>query len=282
MSALRLSAEETAALRAAVLLQRFWRRLARVAEQTLDFTGTVDSDLEVLLVIRHRQGASPSEVVAALGRPRSTVSRGVARLLEEGLLERRPASGDRRRAVLSLTRLGRQVVGRYEQSLTHCLGEAEPLVEEVMVLLGRPLGGSGVAGERLPPLDVADHLGVASAAFGRDSMDQARGVGAVEAVDRQAVLVLAQGRARPSRLSEELGLSPAGTTSMLDRLEGAGLTVRESGRLESDRRAVVVRLTPKGRRVARTLLRVFEAHQDALLDALEPAISNPRSLGVTG
>ena len=37
-------------------------------------------------------------------------------------------------------------------------------------------------------------------------------------------------------------------------------------------RAVLVHLTPRGRRAARAVLDTFAAHQDALLDALEPTL----------
>jgi DNA-binding MarR family transcriptional regulator len=57
----------------------------------------------------------------------------------------------------------------------------------------------------------------------------------------------------------------------LERLQAAGLVVREAGALDSDRRAVVVHLTTKGRRVARAQPEVFRRHQEALLDAVIPA-----------
>ena len=59
---------------------------------------------------------------------------------------------------------------------------------------------------------------------------------------------------------------------MLERLEGLGLVARESGTLYTDRRAVVVHLTPRGRRAARTLLDTFRAHQEQMLDAIAPTI----------
>ena len=42
--------------------------------------------------------------------------------------------------------------------------------------------------------------------------------------------------------------------------------------LDTDRRAVVVHLTPKGRRAARILLDTFRAHREQMLDAIEPTI----------
>jgi DNA-binding MarR family transcriptional regulator len=61
---------------------------------------------------------------------------------------------------------------------------------------------------------------------------------------------------------------------MLERLESAGLAVRESGALDSDRRAVVAHLTPRGRRAARALLAVFRSHADELVEALRPTLGH--------
>lgn len=54
------------------------------------------------------------------------------------------------------------------------------------------------------------------------------------------------GRLSASDLAGAATLSPAAMTHRIDRLEGRGLVRRES--TEADRRAVLVRLTPAGRR----------------------------------
>ena len=59
---------------------------------------------------------------------------------------------------------------------------------------------------------------------------------------------------------------------MLERLEGLGLAMRENGVLDTDRRAVVVDLTPRGRAAARILLDVFRAHQEQVLDVIAPTV----------
>ena len=100
--------EESAALRALVLLQRYSLGLNQVAEQALGDLGSDNADIRLLLVVGSAQGVSPSELVATLRRPRSTVSRGLARLLASGLVERRTHAVDRRRAELHLTSRGRE------------------------------------------------------------------------------------------------------------------------------------------------------------------------------
>ena len=272
MSPLRLGDAEAAALRSLVLLQRYSMGLNQVADQALGDLGSDNSDIHLLLVVGTADGVSPSEVVSTLRRPRSTVSRGLARLLSSGLVERRTHTVDRRRAELHLTSRGRASIARFEQSMGDFFGEGEPLAKEVLLLLGRDPERLRRPGRCPGALELADRLSVAGQAMGRDLESRLRRFGEMETVDRYALAVLAQGWARPTWLADELRLSPAGTTSMLERLEGLGLAVRENGMLDTDRRAVVVHLTPKGRRAARIVLAAFMAHQEQVLDAIEPTI----------
>jgi DNA-binding MarR family transcriptional regulator len=55
---------------------------------------------------------------------------------------------------------------------------------------------------------------------------------------------------RPTEIQALTGLSSGGVTKLLDRLEDRGLIARSFGTLPEDRRAVVVSITPEGRRVA--------------------------------
>jgi DNA-binding MarR family transcriptional regulator len=183
--------------------------------------------------------------------------------------------------VLHLTPRGRAGIARFEQSLTDFFRASEPLVKEVMLLLGRDPEHAHQTGAVLGALEVADRLSAAGASYGQELLPRMHAFGANETVDRFALTVLAQAWARPSWLADELALSPAGTTSLLERLEVAGLAVREPGALETDRRAVVVHLTPRGRRAARVLLEVFRKYQDALLDGLEPTLAHA-AVGTTG
>jgi DNA-binding MarR family transcriptional regulator len=69
--------------------------------------------LQVLAhLLGHRKGLYASQLARALGVTRATASEAVATLLAKGLVERRPATADRRRLLLSLTARGRQVALR--------------------------------------------------------------------------------------------------------------------------------------------------------------------------
>jgi DNA-binding MarR family transcriptional regulator len=87
---------------------------------------------------------------------------------------------------------------------------------------------------------------------------------------QQAALLLhvSQQPSRPNELAARLGTDTAGMTRLLDRLQGKGLLARAPH--PSDRRAIVVELTPAGRallprlgpcfgRVTRQLLGGFSA-----------------------
>jgi DNA-binding MarR family transcriptional regulator len=246
--------------------------LNKVADQALGDLGSDNADIQLLVVVGSAHGVSPSELVATLRRPRSTVSRGLARLLSSGLVERRTDAVDRRRAALHLTSRGSESIARFEQSMSNFFSEAEPLVKEVMLLLGRDPERLRRAERRPRALELADRLSAAGQAWGNDLQPRLRRFGELERVDRYALTVLAEAWARPTWLADELRLSPAGTTSMLERLEALGLAVRESGVLDTDRRAVLVHLTPKGRRAARIQLDTFKAHQEQVLDAIASTI----------
>jgi DNA-binding MarR family transcriptional regulator len=70
-----------------------------------------------------------------------------------------------------------------------------------------------------------------------------------------------EGSMRPGQIQDLTGLSSGGVSKMLDRLEAAGLIVREYGVLPADRRASVVHITRRGRqtnrRVANAVLAVM-------------------------
>jgi len=76
-------------------------------------------------------------------------------------------------------------------------------------------------------------------------------------------------RRSPSRVARGLMLSGAGLSGRMDQLERIGLLKRSRDR--DDRRAVVVELTPAGRRLVRAAFPVFVAsHAQLLSGALEP------------
>ena len=73
----------------------------------------------------------------------------------------------------------------------------------------------------------------------------------------------------PGALAASMMLSTGGTTARLDRLEKAGLAERRPS--PSDRRGVLVRLTPKGIDVVDRAVAAGLARQQSLLSHLSPA-----------
>ena len=100
------------------------------------------------------------------------------------------------------------------------------------------------------------------------------GVADEEMTGNAPVLVLfsldLDGPQRPTALQEITGLSSGGLTRLVERLETAGLVTRRSGALAEDRRAVLVALTPRGRRTARAMAAAgaasIEEHRDLMTD----------------
>jgi DNA-binding MarR family transcriptional regulator len=71
-----------------------------------------------------------------------------------------------------------------------------------------------------------------------------------------------------SRIRDVLGLTHSGTVRLLERVAVAGLITREPG---PDKRTRSVRLTARGRRVARSTAAQRAAYLDAVLNGLTPA-----------
>jgi DNA-binding MarR family transcriptional regulator len=73
-------------------------------------------------------------------------------------------------------------------------------------------------------------------------------------------------RLSPSRLAERIVRTTGAVTKLVDRLEGAGLLERRPD--ENDGRAVHVRLTPAGNRLASAASRSYTAGRERVLAAL--------------
>ena len=253
---------------AVVLLQRYSLELDEVAVRVFGEGPTGAVDLEILHAIARGERPSPSDLVERLGMPRSTLSRGLSRLRRLGLVERSVDDTDARRAVLAPTTAGAARSDRFESALADFLLDSAPVVKEVQLLLGRDPERDRRSQRRLSVREVADRIGAVGAAYQRDVRAAVAEYGVADAPDRHAVVYLALRESRPSLIAEHLHLTPAGTTSLLDRLEGLGIVERRTGAWPEDRRAVLVRLTPRGRRAAQAVLAVSRQHQEPLLDIL--------------
>ena len=68
-------------------------------------------------------------------------------------------------------------------------------------------------------------------------------------------------------IGQQLGLTPSTMTGIVDRLEDLGLLRREKH--ETDRRAFVLRLTPKGENAFRREVEFYRALLDGMLEATD-------------
>jgi hypothetical protein len=73
---------------AVVLLQRYTVEVTRALEEVLGAGATGNIDVGLLIAIHARPRLSPAEAGSVVGSPRSTVARGLARLVRSGLVER--------------------------------------------------------------------------------------------------------------------------------------------------------------------------------------------------
>ena len=253
-------------------MNRYSLHLSRVADSTLTEGGARNLDIQLLTTIHRLGGASPSDIATSTRRPRSTVSRSIARAIGQGLIERSVNGADRRRAELRLTPLGAERVAAFSSAMGSFFMESGALVKQIMVLLARDTEAHHVS--PLPPLEIAGVLGRAGADFVTEVTPVMWRHGLTEAVDRYALVHIAdRGQVRPAQLADELLLTAAGTSSLLERLEGRGLLVRESGTVVGDGRGVLVRLTPVGTETVNAFLQVFLRHRDALTEALERTLA---------
>ena len=140
-------------------------------------------------------------------------------------------------------------------------------LEEVLDLLGPRSDGAVARPATL--LEAIQGWSLVALELASDASGQLAAFGLAAATDRAAVLVIADaGKTRPAALARRLGLSPAGSTSLIDRLVRSGLVLRERG-TRADGRAVTVRLTAHGKAAVAAYLTVFQRHRDDVLQALD-------------
>lgn len=129
---------------------RLLARLARVAEQTCQSTG-ISLPQYRLLVSASEGSQRASELAAAVGVSRPTLTSLVDGLEQAGLVKRVPVATDRRGIQLELTQAGREATYRAERALSVRLmallngeaGSVVPLVHGVVSDIGAALDREG-------------------------------------------------------------------------------------------------------------------------------------------
>lgn len=210
-----------------------------------------NADVVVMITLRIEGPRRPSELIGPTHLTSGGLTNLVDRLCGVGLVRRRDADGDDRRAVLiELTPDGVEMLDRLARAVGSALRLAAPLLErwrDLFIAADIEVGKvPNPGGPPLRRLDQMRRLGAAgrrvfvawSDVFGLDDPKPNHTVHALWLASKPL-------GTRPRTISEVTGMSSATTTDLLDRLEQRGLIVRLSD--ESDGRAVVIRPTEAGR-----------------------------------
>ena len=250
----------------------------RNADEHFERYGLTPSGFEVLRALHESTARQLSPSVLARGQHMS--SAGITGLVDQlvvlGLAARAREPHDRRRVQVSLTGRGDEMMAlagagwrRNQERLGRSLGAdagrgLDRLLGRLVTAVGSDLNGSpGGTGRRIARIAV--HVNTeAEALFSRFGITHG-GFQVLASLFRAGPPY----RRTPSRVARGLMLSGAGLTGRMDHLERNGLLARNRDR--EDRRAVVVELTPLGRRLVRAAFPAFVASHAQLLDqALEP------------
>jgi DNA-binding MarR family transcriptional regulator len=211
--------------------------------------------VQVLVQLRRHGAQRPRDLQGATGLTSGGLTKLIDRLEAAGVVERhdRGGRGDGRAVLVRLNRAGHAAARKINDVVADAHDDCRPLGKDVMQLAescgARPTRASS---DGRGGADLASTLArsgrITLAALGDD--DERR--------DRDDYLLLItlchidiSDEPRPGSLTDLLNRSSGGVSKLLDRFEAQGWIAREYGGVCTDRRAVVLRSTPAGRRLLR-------------------------------
>jgi DNA-binding MarR family transcriptional regulator len=250
--------------------------VARLGDPGLIGTHTV----LVLCALAVHGTLRPREVIETTGLTSGGATHHLDRLVEAGVIDRAHGrvADDRRAVTVSLTAHGSEVVEIIGEVVLAHASDFEKLLDAIDDALDDALDATAPARARaanadmvppdLSPTARAAEIALIVARIGvliGDSMRGSVESGALVTNESGQVLAeLAMGDRRPRDLERVTGLSSGGVSKLIARLEHAGLVVTAKGTLAADRRATLVSLTPRGRRVLISIARSLVVHADAM------------------
>ncbi|MER7070568.1 MarR family transcriptional regulator [Terrabacter sp. NPDC000476] len=251
--------------RAVELLGQFNDELTHLIDASF---GTHWAEIEemVALVALAAEGAvSTRRLSDVSGLHRRAVTRLVTRLCTRGLVVTRRSAADGRVVEVVLTRTGQRRANALRSSSAHFFVRRRSLAAEISA--GMQANGSA----RLPPapgdaLDLLRRVCDEGALLVR-FMPEAATHGLLAARQRAAlVMVVMQGRVRPSELAPLLEVSRAGAAYIVDQLCAKGFTTRLRGVVPEDRRAVVLVPTAEGIQAVAAVMQGIEHRREPIAE----------------
>lgn len=228
----------------------------------------------VMTVLSLEGPQRPKALAARTGLSSGGLTLLLKRLERDGVVDiaRGEFPSDRRAAVAMLTPRGERIVDAVSDCVERTI---ETLAADLRRASGLADGIGGPSAEALPPVHAGVHrmlvMATAGAEVAAALADPAFPDDPTPATTGLVLCSVAHaGLSRPSDLVPVVALSPSGVTQLLDRIENAGLVVRDTG-LTSDRREITIGLTPAGHQSLAVRLERLAARAGALsafLDAL--------------
>jgi len=245
---------EVRLLDASRVLRRFSTEVTEAVDAALGTEDATNTDMRFACEL-HRSRVVTVEQYMELSRldRRRTARKG--RLFESlGIITLVPDARDGRSSVFKATRAGLARLRRLENYVGEYFAHCTPLAKDLIELLDVASDSPPARTSRTDPPPTAIDLLDRMAAVGNrlSTAIVAKRPDAIYTGREHTALiaVLNQGDVRAGALAEQLGLTSGGLTYLVKQLEAKGMVERTFGRLDSDRRAVSIELTPYGRAVA--------------------------------
>lgn len=249
--------------RAMELLGGFNDELTRVFGDVFEIPWAEIEEILVIAAIGSRREVTTRELGILTQMNRRAMSRMLARLLSDGIVQTHPASGDRRAVAVALTPSGEARVASLRAAMEAFFVESADTARVIVAGLG---GGSRTPSASGDVMELLCRVCEAGVGLVR-AMPEAASEGRLAARQRAAlVLVAGSSRVRPHELATALGVSRAGAAYIVDQLCAKNFIARRRGALPEDRRAVVLEVTAEGAQAVGAVMTAIGAHSERLSD----------------
>lgn len=230
-------------------LGRFSDEMTLLVDRAFGSDWAENEEILALVSVATGDGVSTRALAEHSGLSRRAVSRLVARLSKDGLARCAASPTDGRIVVITLAAAGKRSTGLLRSDLRDLFATWADPAQEIADALAVPPEVVRQHGDDDPLrlLQRIVQVGVRLVDSMSDTAARVHLGGRQRAALSQ---VAAHAGVRPSQLSPSLRVSPAGVAYVVDQLVAKGLVKRRLDGVTDDKRAVILEVTPAGRRVA--------------------------------